>query len=160
MVENTKTRSPAGAQADTERQSKRRNRLKSLMGLRSNDPARLAVPSSGTGPSEERGADAQMRIKVVGRIYKMLTATPADGGAMVDGTPFSQSGVARLMETLRARAADDSKAGARVAAGALKFLSPKDGEPQVQGASLERLQRVAKIAESRIGAQRSRGAGR
>lgn len=162
MADTTKVAGGAGL-VDDARKEKRRNRLQSLMGRRSDEAAAISVTAApaamGAGPmGEVEGADAQARRKAIARIYRVLTDTPADDGGMVEDTPFSKAGVARLMETLRGRAANEGQPGARVAAGLIKFLTPKDGEAEVHGVSLERLKRVAKTAGDRIGARGMGGA--
>lgn len=156
--------------ADDARKAKRRNRLQSLIGRRTEQAAATAVPAaarpgpgaggglggalggglgSGAGAAllgEGAGGDVQARRKALARIYRLLTDTPPDAAGMVEGTPFSHAGVARLMDMLRSRAANEGQAGARVAAGLIKFLTPQEDGAQVHGASLDRLQRIAKTA--------------
>lgn len=163
MADTTKVAGGAGL-ADDARKEKRRNRLQSLMGRRGDEAAAINVTMApavmGTGlMGEAEVADVQARRKAIARIYRVLTDTPADDTGMVADTPFSKAGAARLMETLRGRAANEGQTGARVAAGLIKFLTPKEGEAEVHGASLERLQRVAKTAGSRIGARGMGGKG-
>ncbi|MHC0053388.1 hypothetical protein [Actibacterium sp. D379-3] len=102
--------------------------------------ARIATRLGEAGSSKR-----QTRKQMVMKIYGLLTKTPADDSGMVADTPFSQTGVARLMETLQKRAESPEAPGAKVAAGMLKFLSPEDGSAEtVSGASVEKLQWVAK----------------
>lgn len=140
------------AGADAERKAKRQNRLRALAGKRANSAQGIAVPNTDDAVPQAKAneGDVVARRKAITRIYRVLSETPADNTGMVEGTPFTQAGVARLLDTLKSRSASEGQAGAKVAAGILKFLAPKDGESQVHGASLERLQRVAKTAEGRL----------
>lgn len=148
--------------ADADRKAKRRARLRALTGKRTGAAADVAVPdTTGVVSGNAAGSvDVAARRKAIARIYRVLSDTPADENGTVEGTPFTQAGVARLLETLKSRSASGGQAGAKVAAGILKFLSPKDGEAHVHGASLERLQQVAKTAEGRIKPKPAPGAGK
>lgn len=98
----------------------------------------------GEAGSEKR----QARRKMVIKIHGLLTKTPADERGVVDGTPFSKTGVERLMEVLRKRASDDSQSGAKAAQGMLKFLSSGEpGSAEIGGASVDKLQWVAKMGK-------------
>jgi hypothetical protein len=105
------------------------------------------------------GADSEAKRKAIGRVVRILTDTPADGTGMVADTPFSKAGVKRLMDMLNERSAVSGASGARVAGGMLKFLSAKDGEESVHGASLQKLQRAGQMAAKR-GGGRGRGGDR
>ena len=154
------------ALSDEERKARRRARLRTLTGQA---PAGAGGTSGGDGDADwlsgtgagkgggMGGGAPEMRRKAAARVYRMLTNTPPDETGMVEGTPFSKTGVARLMEGLRERAANEGQPGAKVAAGLLNFLAPSEGEPEVHGASLDRLQRVARTASARLGGGRQGG---
>lgn len=150
MPDITETKDPKAA-ADAERKAKRRSKLRSLAGKRPSSAEGIAAPdTTGSVPQvEAEGGNTAARRKAIGRIYRVLSETPADDTGMVEGTPFTKAGVLRLLETLKARTAKEGQPGAKVAAGILKFMSPKEGEAHVHGVSLERLQRVAKTAKGR-----------
>lgn len=103
------------------------------------------------------GDNGDGKRKAIARVMRVLTDTPADAGGMVPDTPFTQAGVKRLMDMLRERAADAGAAGARVAGGLLKFLSSKEGEEAIHGASLEKLKRAGQMASRRGGGRGRRG---
>lgn len=151
MAKKTSTKDTTAAPADPERKAKRRARARSLITGRTDTAASSAF--SGAVGGEPQTADARSdqmgRRKALGRIYRVLTDTPADDTGMVDGTPFTQAGVMRLMENLKTRADNEGQSGAKIAARILQVLSPKDGEAEVHGASLKRLQRIAKAGENR-----------
>lgn len=136
----------AGSEGD-DRKAKRRARLQSLGSRRANNAARAATPRK---PDMAGDANVLSQGKAFARIYRVLTNTPADDKGMVEGTPFTHAGVVRLMDSLKSRAENEGQAGAKVAASILRFVSAKDGEADVHGASLERLQRIAKVAKNRI----------
>ncbi len=95
----------------------------------------------------EKGSDKrQARRKLVIKIYGLLTKTPADDSGLVEGTPFSHTGVSRLMSVLEQRAQKDDSSGGKVAKLMLKFLAPEGAsDATVSGASVEKLQWVAKM---------------
>lgn len=98
----------------------------------------------GEAGSEKR----QARKKMVRKIHDLLSKTPADDSGLVEGTPFSQAGVTRLMDTLNKRAEKTDTAGGKIAASMVKFLA-KEGESgkTINGASVEKLQWVAKMGD-------------
>lgn len=101
-----------------------------------------------SAPSDKRDQRMQFAVKVRG----VLVKTPADARGMVEGTPFTQAGVARLMALLDQRAGAGS-AGAegkqsKIAARMLKFLAPDTvEEPAVLGVSVEKLRKLATRTE-------------
>ena len=126
-----------------ERRNRRRNRLQALR--QAPAPATKAGPAAGAAAGG--GANVALQRKVIGRAYRVLTGTPADESGMVEGTPFTQAGVARLMEALKTRASAEGTAGARAAGRMVQFLSGEDEEGErVHGASVERLQRIQRLA--------------
>lgn len=155
---------------DADRKEKRRRRLAALRGKRNDDSAN-AVVAAPVSPKAAKGgnkgvsarlggddADNEARRKAIARVVRLLSDTPADASGMVPDTPFSKAGVARLMEMLRERAANPTAPGGKVAGGLMKFMSSKEGEAEVHGASLEKLQRAAKMVGSR-GSKRGGGHG-
>ena len=87
--------------------------------------------------------------QLVGRLYRMLTQEADDGSGLVPGTPFTRSGVQRLMVLLAQRAGEEGAPGSKVAESALRFIEAKEGEDEaVAGASLAKLQMLAQRAES------------
>jgi hypothetical protein len=140
---------------DADRAVKRRDRLQKLRGQRAEVPRRanggLGRMPAATAPSSEGpgglGGPSPSKQRAMSRAYKVLTETPADEAGLVDGTPFTAAGVARLMESLRSRAGNDGAGGARAASRILQFLAPSgDGGAQVHDVSVEKLQRFARIA--------------
>lgn len=91
------------------------------------------------------GGDAKRdrQKKLLMKVYRVMTQTPDDGRGLVNGTPFTEAGVERLMSMLDSRKGE-SEIGAKVAAAALNFISPSDGEEAtVSGASVAKLQNLA-----------------
>lgn len=138
----------------------RRERLEALKARRVNPAAAGGNPGrSFAGAKRGQGlgagllgaagtAQGRQRRQMMMKIYAMLTQTPEEGTGMVPGTPFSETGVAKLMSILRGRAAQENVPGAKVAAGMLKFLAPQDpGAEAIGGASVEKLQMVARAAK-------------
>lgn len=157
MPDTTTSKDTTVTLTDDERKAKRRTKLRALAGKRPSGAGGVAAPKVANAvpaSKDDDGADVMARRRAIARIYRVLSDTPADDTGMVEGTPFTQSGVARLLDTLKSRADSEGQSGAKVAAGILKFLSAKDGEANVHGASLERLQRVAKTADGRIKGRR------
>ncbi len=111
--------------------------------------------------TEGDGDQRDRRVQLAVKMRTMLTQTPAGDEGLVDDTPFTKTGVARLMEMLNKRAAATEGAGNKVAANMVEFLSPdEDGEDTVSGASVKKLQMLAKRTErlkGRGGAGRKRG---
>lgn len=164
---------------DADRKEKRRQRLAALRGKRTAETANAVVASpkairdefglaggrkaakgSSKGAAARLGgddADSEAKRKAIARVVKLLRDTPADATGMVPDTPFSKAGVARLIEMLRERAANPNAAGGKVAGGLMKFLSPKDGEAEVHGASVEKLQRAARMVGNRGGGGKAGG---
>lgn len=90
--------------------------------------------------------DRMMQLSL--KLRAVLVNTPADSHGMVPDTPFSQSGVVRMMDLLNQRAEKSGANGSKVAARMLKLLEPKDEkDPAIAGVSVERLQ----ILNKRIG---------
>lgn len=119
-----------------------------------------AGPRAAGGPGED-GANNAARQRAFQRAYRVLTETPADGSGTVAGTPFTEAGVVRLLEALRTRAANPEGPGGKVASRLLQFLNPAEGETdQVHGASLEKLQRIAKMAQNFGSGRGGRGGAR
>lgn len=157
---------PATPEQDTNDLRKRRERLAALKSKRSDLPEAPAPEAPGAaakGPGAalfggmqdgpKRGRQKKMLLK----IFKVLTQTPQDENGYVAGTPFTETGVARLMNMLKARSADPSKPGAKVAESLLRFISPSEGEEaSASGASVEKLQALSR----RIEAFRGKGGGR
>ncbi len=96
---------------------------------------------SGSGEQRNR------RLKLAAKLHAVLVNTPADKDGMVPDTPFTQAGVARMMERLGQRAGDTTSAGGKVAGRMVKFLSAEDGEDAVAGASVKKLQLLATRTE-------------
>ncbi|MCA0045085.1 hypothetical protein [Celeribacter litoreus] len=139
----------------------RRDRLEALKSRRASGAPSAAAParpaSGGISSMVGQGESAKRQRKLLVKIYKVMTQTPADGRGGVPDTPFTEAGVERLMKMLSTRASDGSQAGAKVAGGVLNFLTPADGEAATaSGASIAKLQTIAR----RIEAFRSKGAGR
>ena len=132
-----------------ERQQKRRERIQSLMGPRA---APVAKAAQRGGKGFEASMENPARQRILKRVYALLTNTPADAAGTVSGTPFSMAGVLKLMDMLKGRATDEGKTGAKAAAGLLKFMeAPAGDENQVHGVSVEKLQRLAKLADRKTG---------
>ena len=149
---------------------KRRDRLEALKSKRSESVATQDQsnedPFAGTtgagplggGAGEGAGGFAAMQQagpkrarqrKMLMKVYNVLTQTPADEHGHISDTPFTESGVARLMDILRARSSDPSQPGAKVAEGVLRFITPGEGEKTTaSGASIEKLQMIARRIES------------
>ena len=147
---------------------KRRERLEALKSKRSEVPvppaaaapaglgAKAAGPGALLGGGGEGGRKRGRQRKMLMKVYKVLTQTPADASGHVPDTPFTETGVARLMDMLRTRSADPALPGAKVAEGLIKFISPSEGESATTGgASVEKLQMLAR----RIEHMRGKGGG-
>ncbi len=176
MVDKTDT--IAGDPAAADRRERRRQKLGALRNKRSDDtggavaalglaegPVGKAARGAGKAAGGQRGGgklaalvggdNSDGKREAIVRVMRVLTDTPADASGMVPDTPFTRAGVKRLMDMLRDRAANAGAAGARVAGGLLKFLSSREGEEAIHGASLEKLQRAGQMAS-----RRGRGRGR
>lgn len=131
-------------------------------GNRGGSPAWLGQ-GAGTGGAQGFAAIGPQQRQMIGRIYRMLTQDPHDGTGLVPGTPFTVSGVEKLMGLLAQRAQEQGAPGSKIAQSALRFIEAREGEEEaVAGASLEKLQMLAKRAESlkvRAGAGGRLGAG-
>lgn len=103
------------------------------------------------GAAAGPGAARDKRLQLLVKLRALLTQTPADAGGKVEGTEFTTTGVAKLMETLKTRAADEKTPGARVAGSLHKFLSAEGGEAAVAGASVQKLQLVSDRMEKAKG---------
>jgi len=153
------TKNADTSEQETSELRKRRERLEALKSKRSDTPAAPVAPRAGAaaaiGAGSGIGAGGPKRglqRKMLMKVYKVLTQTPADAGGHVADTPFTETGVARLMELLRARSSDPSAQGAKVAGGLLNFISPSEGESATpSGASVEKLQMLARRIESMRG---------
>ncbi len=95
------------------------------------------------GSSEQR----DRRMKLVAKLRAVMINTPADENGPVPETPFTQAGVARVMDLLGQRALKDDTAGGKVAGKMLKFLSADEGDDAVAGASVKKLQAFAARTE-------------
>jgi len=183
VVEKLET--DAADSAAAERRERRRQKLGALRDKRSDDTggavaaltrtegtvgkaakaARGAGQGAGAGGRRGGGKLAALaggdnsdgKRKAIARVMRVLTDTPADAAGMVPDTPFTKAGVKRLMDMLRERSADAGATGARVAGGLLKFLSSKEGEESIHGASLMKLQRAGQMASRRGGGRGRRG---
>jgi hypothetical protein len=144
----------AGQDAPKAGITNRRERLGGLMSRRAGDVSqpkggRLAMAQRALAGRGTDDAESQlMRRRIVMRLYKMLMRTPDDGSGLVPGTPFPKAGVADLVAKLQQRAATEGAPGAKVAARAIEFLKPSgNGEDVVSGASIEKLQAFARMAD-------------
>ena len=157
---------------DSDELRKRRERLEALKSKRAGappapapaaEPADDAQPDIGMGGAMGPGGvfggmggpggKRNRQRKLLMKVYKVLTQTPADDEGLVPDTPFTATGVARLMEMLRTRAEDPSATGAKIAGGLLNFISPgKDETATSSGASVEKLQMLARRIEAIRGA--------
>lgn len=89
----------------------------------------------------------EFRQKMLMNIYKILTTNAGGGAEQVKGTPFTVEGVEKMMGMLRERAANEGQNGAAMAGGFINYLKPtSDDQPAVSGASVEKLQLVARMA--------------
>ncbi len=96
----------------------------------------------------DAGSDKRKtRRKLVAKMYRLLTKAPAGDEGNIDGTPFSAAGVERLMTLLQKRADEPGEAGAKASAGMIKFLAGDDDGEKVAGASVEKLQWIAKMGK-------------
>ena len=106
-------------------------------------PNRMAPLNSGTASGGGQSPQQQMIAKAL----ELLKSTPADHTGLVAGTPFTKTGVARLMTMLHQRADDGSTSRGQLIAIALRFLEPTGGDISVvHGASVQKLQMLAKRA--------------
>ena len=103
------------------------------------------------GAGRREGMQAMQR-KVAARIMRLLTQTPADERGYVPGTPFTQTGVGQLMKALDERSGTDGTPGAKAAGAVKKFLlASPDQSDSIEGASLEKLQMLARRIEGARG---------
>lgn len=148
---------------DSNELRKRRERLEALKSRRGggdapaqDQPENAAPASTGAGigagggfPGLQDGPKRARQRKMLMKVYKVLTQTPEDENGRVQDTPFTESGVARLMELLQQRSSDPSQPGAKVAEGVLNFIRPDEGEETTaSGASVAKLQAIARRVES------------
>ena len=88
------------------------------------------------------------RRKMVTKIFGLLSKTPGDDKGMVEGTPFSVTGVERLMSVLKARAENPSASGNKAAERMITFLAAEDGSADaIAGASVDKLLWIAKMGK-------------
>lgn len=142
---------------------KRRARLAALRNTRaaSNDAgsaqkpeAPEAEPLSGGDSMKlkelfQGGGKQDRQRKLLMSAMNVLTQTPEGGKGYVPDTPFTEAGVQRLVTMLRERSHDETKPGAKVAKGVLKFLEPGEGEAVcASGVSIVKLQSLARRVES------------
>jgi len=114
---------------------------------------------AGGGPAGAAGPARERQRELLRKVHKILTQTPEDAGGRVPDTPFSEAGVARLMDILRARSGDAKKPGARAAQMLLNFVTAAEGEESTRsGASVTKLQSVARRMQAFRG--KAGGAGR
>ena len=153
----------APTKTENEELRNRRDRLEALKSRRNSSaapaPEAPASPPPGGGifggggrggPGAAKGGpNRALQRKMLMKVHSVLTQTPEDGNGRVPDTPFTQSGVARLMGLLEERSSDPSKPGAKLAGGVLKFLRPAAGEDATSsGASVAKLQAVARRMEA------------
>jgi len=141
---------------------KRRERLAALRTKRANSEAAddgfdAAPAGAASGAHEpmrlkgllQGGANRNRQRKLLMNVMNVLTQTPEDGKGYVPETPFTQTGVQRLLTMLRERSSDETKPGAKVAKGVLKFLEPSEGEAvAASGVSIPKLQALARRIEA------------
>lgn len=107
-------------------------------------PQNLMAPFTGR-TALESGQSPQKQM--IGKAVELLKSTPADHTGLVSGTPFTKTGVARLMTMLHQRTDDGSTSKGKLIAIALRFLEPTGGDMNVvHGASVQKLQMLAKRA--------------
>lgn len=98
------------------------------------------------------GPDAEQHRKVLNRVMRILSETPADASGVVEGTNFTTTGVKALVDLLTKRSADPDAAGARMAGGLLKLLTAvgKEGteSARVHGMLVDRLQQFGRSADA------------
>lgn len=105
--------------------------------------AKSAEGAAAAGPASPK----DKRLEMMAKLRTLLVKTPADENGLVDGTPFTQAGVTRMMTMLGKRSGD--AAGGKLAASMVKFLSPEtDQDATVAGASVKKLQVLAKRTEA------------
>lgn len=144
--------SPVTDLVDPATRARRRDRLQTLLAKGGFNPPAAARPAA---PAQALGGKvpALLRNKGVQSAYRMLVDTPPDADGMVADTPFSVAGLKKLVESIKARSGQDGQAGSKAAQALLTFMAPAGpDEDQVEGLSVAKLQRLAKLA--RPGAQR------
>lgn len=104
-------------------------------------PAKLHAPPLAAGG---RADAVRKQRRMVERAVKLMTETPADAFGMVQGTNFTQAGLARLVEMLKQKANAPMSQGAKSAKEALRQLAPDPGEAEVvHGVSVKKLRTLA-----------------
>ncbi len=130
---------------DPRLRARRRERIQTLLGK---SGRHSATQRPERGAQTGGGLEDLLRSKSLQRAYGVLTETPVDGQGTVPETPFTVAGLKKLLGTLQARADQDGQPGAKVAQGLLRLLAPsEDGEAQLEGISVAKLQRLAKFAK-------------
>lgn len=144
--------SPATDLVDQATRARRRERLQTLLAKGGRSVAVAPQPAAAR-PAMGGKLNDLLRNKGLQRAYRLLVDTPADDEGMVADTPFSVAGLKKLVGSIKARSGQDGQAGSRAAQALLTFMAPASPEEaQVEGLSVAKLQRLAKLAKS--GAQR------
>ncbi len=117
-----------------------------------------AAPIAGAGLSLQKlglaggGAKSQELQRAIrknaARLMQILSKTPADAAGHLDGTPFTMTGIAKLAQMLRDRAADKGGPGSKIATMALTFLGEADPSREtVHGLSAAKIRSLWQRAE-------------
>ncbi len=88
-----------------------------------------------------------MANPIVKKMLHAMTRMSKDGkDSIIEGTPFTRSGVTRLMKALAEKSARPEEKGAKMAGAMQDYLKPVDGEAEVGGASIDKLKAFARMA--------------
>ena len=146
MADTTKTAKAAQAK----RLAKGRDRLTNILNKTggAGEKAAAAGGAKAPRPSLNEQIEELLKNRNLQRAYRVLSKTPIDGDGKVADTPFTVAGVKRLVEMLKGRADQDGATGAKAASSFLKLMAAgKDAKDSVEGLSVAKLQRLAKLAE-------------
>lgn len=107
--------------------------------------AQVEAQAGSVAPLKLRAASPMIK-----RVMKMLTDTVDGNGKKIEGTPFTEEGVGRLMAMMTERVQTQSSNGGKMAEKMLAYLSAAGDEPAIHGASLEKIQTIARLAEPQM----------
>lgn len=137
---------PATDLVDPATRARRKERLQTLLAKGGRSVPVAAKPAA-AGPAMGGKLTELMQNKGLQRAYRLLVDTPADEEGMVADTPFSVAGLKKLVGSIKARSGQDGQAGSRAVQALLTFMAPASPEEaQVEGLSVAKLQRLAKLA--------------
>ena len=124
------------------------------------NPVQIVAPPAASGGTESVGKPAEKHSlemlsvanPTVKKMLRVMASLPKDGtDSTIDGTPFTQTGVTRIMKALAEKSRNPEDRGAKMASAVLDYLTPQNDEDTAGGASLDKLRALARLAGSQQG---------